>query len=420
MKIFRRQNILAFFTFTALIVILIIQVQWMLKAARIEEETFNKHVTKALIEAKYEIGKLAVSCTEMNDFLCGKTAHDSVHQKHVLQIDSVIKSKLDEYDIDLAYTFELADNDRSEQNKNIFSSRCYQQCLNGILEQEGVHIQLEFPDRNQFIMAQLRGSFILATIAVIFVMISFVVTSRMFRKERLMVQQTSDFVNNMVHEFQTPLANIRLASNLIKKKQKSISDVKISEYIDIIISENHKLERNVDEILNVSSFGNGVGVLISLNKLIEQTCAGFLTRIETLKGQIRYENLAKYDTVYGEPSHFRLILSNLIDNAIKYSDKAPFVTISSENTNQNNIKITVADKGIGIEKKYIHQIFEKYYRVSTGKVHNVKGFGLGLTYVKKLVEFYKGKIHVSSSKGTGTVFIIILPLVNEEDKNSIG
>jgi two-component system phosphate regulon sensor histidine kinase PhoR len=157
-----------------------------------------------------------------------------------------------------------------------------------------------------------------------------------------------------------------------------------------------------------------------MNDLIEQSCTDFKTRIEALKGKITCNKPAKKHIVYGEPTHFRLILSNLIDNAIKYSDRAPEIGITAENTNNKEIRLSVADKGIGIEKKHLDQIFEKYYRVSTGNIHNVKGFGLGLTYVKKLVEYYKGEIKVSSTLGVGTVFTIVLPLINEEDENSVG
>jgi two-component system phosphate regulon sensor histidine kinase PhoR len=245
---YSRQHILAFFTFIALIAILAVQLNWLFNAARLEEERFNYFVNKALTEAKNEVGDLASECINMNDFLCGNANNENINNKNVAKIDSILRSKLDKYNIELDYTFAVAELDAPDKGKGIFKNRCYLKCLNGILEKEGIKIMLEFPGRNQFILAQLTGTFMLAFGSILFVMISFFFTSRMFRKERLMLQQTTDFINNMVHEFQTPLANIRLASNLIKKKEKSISDPKIPGYVDVIITENRKLEKNVEEI----------------------------------------------------------------------------------------------------------------------------------------------------------------------------
>jgi two-component system phosphate regulon sensor histidine kinase PhoR len=205
-----------------------------------------------------------------------------------------------------------------------------------------------------------------------------------------------------------------LSANLIKKKEASINNQKVAEYISVIIKENHKLEKNVEEILKVTCAGNDNCSIeeINIHEVISNTSNEFTTRVESLSGQLTNELSAKKYIINAAPGHFKLIFSNLIDNAIKYSGDSPQIKISSQST-ANVLQVKIIDKGIGIEKKDLSKIFEKYYRVSTGDVHNVKGFGLGLTYVKKLIEHYKGKIEVSSSKGIGTVFTITLPLKNE-------
>lgn len=409
-----KQGFLAFFTFIALVILLGIQVNWIFKAAKLEEENFNRTVTKALAEARQEIGKTASTCNEMKDYLCGNPCQVDVRKQKIAEIDSIIKSKLEIFHINLEYTFEITDSAFIPSNTKIFGAKCYLQSLNGLLEKDGIKIRLEFPDRNQFILAQIRGEFLMAFFAVIFVMFSFIFTSRMFRKEREMVQHTSDFINNMVHEFQTPLSNIRFAANLIRKKEHTINDEKVSEYVSVIIHENHKLEKNVEEILKVMCDGNDIGSLeaVDLHPLIQNTCNDFKTRIESLQGTITTDFSATHSTIEATTDHFKLIFSNLIDNAIKYSAGSPQIIISTKN-HGNNIQIAVKDNGIGMEKKELPKIFEKYYRVSTGDVHNVKGFGLGLTYVKKLIEKYGGKIEVNSSVGKGTVFTIFVPLKNE-------
>lgn len=421
MKNNNQQRFLGLLTFIALAILLAVQVYWLFKVARLEEDNFNQQVNKALTEARKEIGNTLITCNDMKNYLCGRPCLHSVRQKKIAQLDSIIHSKLDIYHINLGYTFSITDSTGTRNSPKLFVNKCYLQSLNGVLEKDGIQIKLQFPDRNQFLLAQLKGAFLLAFIAVIVVIISFIITFSMFRKERMMAQQTSDFINNMVHEFQTPLSNIRLATSLIRKKEKSIHDEKVKEYISVIQNENQKLEKNVEEILKVASPVNNHQQIeiVDLHHLIDTTVLEFKTRLEGENGKIELKlNASKY-MIDAMPDLMKLVISNLIDNAIKYTTRNPFIIISTQNS-QNEIILKVKDNGIGIDKKDISNIFEKYYRVSTGDIHNVKGFGLGLTYVKKIVEQFKGKIEVESSKTTGTIFIISLPLKNEKDKNTIG
>jgi two-component system phosphate regulon sensor histidine kinase PhoR len=416
MKSNNRQRYLAIFTFIALLTLLAVQVYWLFKVARLEEENFNQQVNKALTEARQEIGNTVSTCNDMKNYLCGNPCQFTVKKKKIEELDSIIKSKLNLYHIDLEYTFTITDSVLKKNPAKIFGSKCYLQSMNGLLEKDGIQIRLQFPGRNQFLLAQIKGAFLLAFFAVIFVMVSFIITFIMFRKERMMAQQTSDFINNMVHEFQTPLSNIRLAASLIKKKEKTIHNEKVIEYISVILNENNKLEKHVDEILKVTSNNNNQSFCeeVDIHQLIGSTVHEFATRLESEKGKIELKLEASKFVLKVAPLHMKLIISNLIDNAIKYTVLNPYIIISTENFN-NELLIKVKDYGIGIDKKDVSKIFEKYYRVSTGDVHNVKGFGLGLTYVKKIVEQYKGKIDVSSSKKEGTIFTISLPLNYETD-----
>ncbi|HKM92866.1 MAG TPA: HAMP domain-containing sensor histidine kinase [Prolixibacteraceae bacterium] len=408
-----RQNILALFTFIALVIVLTIQVKWLFDAARMEEKQFNTTVSIALNEAKHDIGKLANACPDMNDFLCGYPCKEKVHASKVAQIDSIISNKLALYNIDLDYTFEVTEGDNSVPNKKIFAQHCYLQCLNGQLEKDGIKIKVEFPCRNQFIWAQLHGTFLLTFFSIIFVMVSFLITSRLFRKERQMLEQTSDFINNMVHEFQTPISNIGFAASLIKKKDK-LMDKKTGEYLSVIIKENHKMEKNVEEILKISNNtpNETHTEQVNLTKILSDLIADFGPRVESHKGSILFHTENEKLVINGITAHFKLIFSNLIDNAIKYADKEPQISILLKSTNKK-IEISIKDNGPGIEKRHHDLIFEKYYRIPTGDVHNVKGFGLGLTYVKKMIESYNGSIEIHSTKGSGTLFTIYLPLENE-------
>jgi len=416
MKNNNKTRYLAILTFLALAILLAVQVYWLFKVARLEEESFNRQVNRALTEARQEIGNSVSTCSDMKNYLCGNPCQMNVKKKKIEEIDSIIRSKLDIYHIDLDYTFSITDSVHKNPSSKIFASKCYLQSMNGLLEKDGIQIRLQFPGRNQFLLAQIRGAFLLAFLAVLFVLVSFIITFTMFKKERRMAQQTSDFINNMVHEFQTPLSNIRLAASLIKKRENTIHDEKVIEYISVIQNENSRLEKHVDEILKVTCNNNNHNSSeeADIHQLIGSIVHEFATRLESEKGKIELKLDASKFILKIAPDHIKLIISNLIDNAIKYSLQNPYILITTENNN-NLFLLKIRDNGIGIDKKDIGNIFEKYFRVSTGDVHNVKGFGLGLTYVKKIVEQYKGRIEVSSSKTDGTLFTISLPLNDEKN-----
>ncbi|MBN2262949.1 MAG: hypothetical protein JW735_08555, partial [Prolixibacteraceae bacterium] len=149
----KRQNLLAIITFMALIAIMAVQLYWLFNAAKIEEEHFNNEVNKALTEAKHEIGKTARTCTDMNNFLCGVPAQEEIRKQKIAQIDSIIRSKLEHYNIELEYTFAVTEQENNEKTGKIFGQKCYLQCLNGLLQKDGIKILLEFPGRNQFLLS---------------------------------------------------------------------------------------------------------------------------------------------------------------------------------------------------------------------------------------------------------------------------
>lgn len=414
MKRISKQAYLAIFTFLALVILFILQVNWLIKTAGFKEGYFNHRVKKALIETREELSDSTFLNSEMKDYLCGYLSETEIREQKIAEIDSIIKSKFEIYHIDLDYTFEITDSVYKTQSENkFFGNKCYLQSLNGILEKDGIKIRLQFPNKKQFIIAQIKSEFLISIISLLFLSFSFWLTFNLFKKEREARQQTSDFINNMVHEFQTPISNIQLASNLIKKKKNTITDKKIIEYISVIAKENQKLEKNVKEILNISSdnFHGDALECIDLHAIITNICFEFNTKIENKNGKIKCNLNAQYSIIFAAKSHIELIFSNLIDNAIKYTPNTPLIRITTTQE-KNFIQIKIQDNGIGIEKKNLEKIFDKYYRVSTGDVHNVKGFGLGLTYVKKLITQYNGKINVSSTSGKGSLFTITLPLIN--------
>lgn len=412
------QKILAIATFAILILLLLIQISWIYRSARLEEQNFNHRVSMALKGARDEIGLRVNGCTDMSDYLCMKQCTDEVHQSKRREVDSIIRANLSIYNIELPYTFEITDTLLPQSKGLLFNPTCYKQNLNGIIDQNGVQIRLQFPTRNQFLIAQLWSQLGISVAFILFIMISFLITWRLYKRERNMMLSTSDFINNMVHEFQTPIANIRFATKLIAKDNGGLDVEKKSEYVKVILDETLRLQSHVESILRISSSGSDEPLLkeqIDVHKLVRDVIGTFSYHLQHAGGKVDFNPEATEHFIEGEAEPVRYVISNLIDNALKYVHRRPVINIETRNKDRFMV-ISVTDNGIGIKKEDQERIFEKYYRVSTGDVHNIKGFGLGLAYVKKVVESHGGKVDLESVPGKGSKFLLYFPL--KENKNN--
>ena len=231
-------------------------------------------------------------------------------------------------------------------------------------------------------------------------------------REKRISEHTTDFLNNMTHEFKTPLTNIALAGKMVGKEALSGHDEKVKHYSEIILQENEKLRLQVEQVLSMTALERGEIPIrkteIDLHELIDNTIKCISIQIENLKGELTLNLKAENVFIQGDITHLTNAISNLIDNSIKYSKGQPKIVIQTFNSGQNII-ITISDNGIGIEKEFQKKVFEKFFRVPTGNVNDVKGFGLGLAYIKKIVELHNGTIVLQSEPGRGTTFAITLP-----------
>lgn len=404
------QALLATFTFAILIVLVIIQVGWIFKAANLEKQNFNHRVAMALKGARDEIGRRAPQCPDMTNFLCGKGCAAEIKKQKAAEIDSIIRENLAINNISLPFTFQITDSILPQSKGKLFTSPCYLQNLNGLIDQNGIQIRVQFPTRNQFIRSQIWGLLGLSILFILFIMFSFVITFRMFRKENAMLVRTTDFINNMVHEFQTPIANMRFAANLIRKIKPGSAPEKTMEYSDVILEETRRLQTHVESILRVAANGNAITEKeeVDVHTVIEHVLETFRYRIDHANATVKFIADAENYTIEAERGPLSLIISNLIDNALKYVKQKPHIHISTLNQ-KNRLIIRVSDNGIGITRENQSKIFDKFFRVSTGDIHNVKGFGLGLTYVKKVTLQYGGSVTVESEPDKGSIFTLTFP-----------
>lgn len=295
------------------------------------------------------------------------------------------------------------------------------QALEGMGNQNSrmCYMEVYFPKRKSFLLQSglhfMIPSFIFtACMLVVFLFVIWIV----FRQKKLS-EIKNDFINNMTHEFKTPISSISLASQMLNDPAVSKSPEMVKHITGVIADETKRLRFQVEKVLQMSMFDRQKTNLklqeIPVNAIVESACQTFRLKVEKAGGCIECNLDAEDDICMVDEMHFGNVVFNLMDNAYKYSrEDVPLVLkITTRNVEHNRLELRVEDNGIGIKHDDLKRIFEKFYRVPTGNVHNVKGFGLGLAYVWKIVHDHGGDIKAESTFGHGTTFIITLPLMAE-------
>jgi len=276
-----------------------------------------------------------------------------------------------------------------------------------------VYISVYFPQERQLLrksMGIMGGSSLTITL---FIIIMFSLTLYIMFKQKRLSEMKNDFVNNMTHELKTPISTISLASQMLSDRSIPKEQKNLGHISRIIQTESRQLGYQVERVLQMAIFDHGELKLkreqVDLHDIIETVAQNFLLQMDKRGGKLVFLPEADQSVVTGDPMHLTNVVSNLMENAMKYTSRNPEITISTLNEN-NSLVVSVADNGIGISKENQKRIFDKFYRVPTGNVHNVKGFGLGLSYVKLIVDEHGGFIKIKSEFNKGSRFDIHLPL----------
>ncbi|MFZ1528232.1 MAG: HAMP domain-containing sensor histidine kinase [Ferruginibacter sp.] len=269
------------------------------------------------------------------------------------------------------------------------------------------------PHQRSIIIKELRMFIIGAILFTLIIATAFFLTIRTLLRQKKLSEIKNDFINNMTHEFKTPLATISLAVDALKN-EKVVSDREKSNYFTgIIKEENRRMNKQVETILQAALLDKQEVQLnlkkLSAHELISSALNNITLPVEEKEGQLITNLDAAKDLVMADEVHFINFINSMLDNALKYSKEKPVIKLTTSNAGQT-LRIKIEDNGIGMSKETLSHIFEKFYRAHTGNVHNVKGFGLGLSYVKTMVEAHKGSIKAESILGKGSSFIITIPL----------
>lgn len=284
-------------------------------------------------------------------------------------------------------------------------------------KKDGHYFTIYFPNISTNKVAgnvELFAPWIYILLIVILIFVFFIFALSIIIKQRKLSETRSDFINNMTHELKTPISTIGLSSEMLLKNDLSGDPERIKRYASIINKENKRLENQVERVLNVAKLDKDKVVLkkstINIHEILQEVKDNFEFNQSEKGGDFSMELNATDDAIRADEVHISNVLYNLIDNAIKYCEVEPKIRISTKN-DQNFLIITIVDNGIGIPREDINSIFDKFFRVHTGNRHDVKGFGLGLYYVKLIVEAHKGSVNVKSVLGKGTTFTLKVPKV---------
>lgn len=276
-------------------------------------------------------------------------------------------------------------------------------------------LYVEFPTKQNYIFSSVR--FIIPTLALtLTLLIIFLYTIILAFRQKKITEMKADFINNMTHELKTPISTISLAGQMLSDDSIRKSPSSLKHLSQVITDESKRLRFQVEKVLQMSVFDNTASALkftlVDANSIIAAVVNTFKIKVEKFGGSIDMNLKATDSTVNVDEMQFTNVISNLLDNAVKYRNEevTPHLSIKTLDLGNNKLEIQVIDNGIGIKKDDLKRIFDKFYRVSTGNLHNVKGFGLGLAYVKKMITIFGGSISAESEYGKGSKFIIQLPI----------
>ncbi|WKZ59238.1 MAG: HAMP domain-containing sensor histidine kinase [Cyclobacteriaceae bacterium] len=275
----------------------------------------------------------------------------------------------------------------------------------------GYYFGVQFPNREAQILNQM-GIWSFSSAVLLIVIVFFGYTLFVILKQKRLSEIQKDFINNMTHEFKTPISTIAVSTEVLKDTNIVQQPDRLLQYATIIENENKRLKQHVERVLQMAKLDKeDVGLkkeTVNLHEIIHEVVQSIDLALREKQGSIHLRLNASSANLQADRHHLTNVIFNLLDNAIKYCTNQPSITIQTE-LNGSNISLTVQDNGIGISDENKRRIFQKFYRVPTGNVHDVKGFGLGLHYVKQIVEAHRGRITVASEPGKGCAFTILLP-----------
>lgn len=386
----------------------LVQLYWFRKAFSVEERQFDHSVRVALmkvadsVSADAEVRKLSSNFF----FVATESALDNN------AIDRLVKEELVRRNLLLDYELGIynADDDTLVYGQYVEATKkhLYERQLHENTSLREKNFAVYFPRKESYVAARL-DIWIFSTAALLLMTCFFAYALATLLRERKFSELKNDFINNMTHEFRTPVTNIGITGEIIRKKVPE--DAGVNVYVDILLKENEKLRRKIDQVLLASSldhFGRPSLERLDIHQLIAECAEAFQLKVRERRGRIQLAFNAQSNFILGDRDLLTQAINNVIDNAEKYSPGIPHIAVKTRDQ-KNGIEIDIVDEGLGIPRKMQTRVFDKFFRVQRGDVHNVKGFGLGLNFVRNVIRTHRGWVRLNSELNRGTEIRIFLP-----------
>jgi two-component system phosphate regulon sensor histidine kinase PhoR len=414
-------RIIIFLALFTVIGVFSFQLFWVNKAYNIQEKQFNDRVHVALSNVVHEVQLLnkdsaalyePVKQVTSNYFLA--FTNDTLHP---YLLENLLKNEFKSKNLDYDFEYIVYDcfNDSivfgNYVDLNSNEKKIVKNSTDKQWEKVSHYFGVYFPEKELYIIDEL-SIWIVSTIFLLLVVIFFSYTIWVILQQKKLSEVRTDFINNMTHELKTPISTISLSAEVLTNPNITKDPERLSNYANIIKEETERLKNQVEKVLQMATLDKKKVEMdadkVDMHDAIDRTVAGFEIILDASKGIISTDLNAENYLVKGDKMHLTNVLFNLIDNAIKYAQSEPEIVISTED-HKDGIYIRVRDNGIGMTREQQKHVFEKFYRVPTGNVHDVKGFGIGLNYVRRIVGQHKGKIQLKSQLKSGSTFRIYLP-----------
>jgi len=397
----------------AIVGLVVFQLTWMRYSRQLSEEIFNQRARMALCSAveNYSGGVLCGSSSAVaicrNDSASGSGLALPPDLPNDTSFRAELRRSLDFYQIPLGYQLSVSE---AAQAGGCSGSSCQSAIfLPSETGEKKAYIQMQFPGKQDFVLSKMSVMVLATVLILLFTIAVLLYANWSLLKQKRLLQTNVDFFNNMAHEFRTPLSNMALATSMFSKKH---PEWRSDQYLDIIRRENAKLLAQVERVLHLARLENGDYVLqkerLPLRPLLQSVADEMSMQIKERGASLRLAAVPDHLEVFGDRLHLSNVFRNLLDNALKYCGDRPEISLVAQEQ-PSGILISVQDNGIGIPSEQCGLIFEKFQRVSQGDLHQQKGFGLGLAYVKSMVELHKGFVRVSSEVNRGSRFDVFLP-----------
>ena len=400
--------------------VLLFQSFWLIETWRIKNDEFDSQVIKSLRLVAEKIAKINETELPKSNLIQKRSSSYAVNINSAIDaniLEDFLVRTFDEASLNTVFEYAVYD---CANDQLAYHNLCNLSAGQGnFVRSENLpkfddliyYFVVSFPKRDSYITNDLRTNLLFSLISVLAVLM-FMYAIWLILKQQKLTDLQKDFINNMTHEFKTPISSIKIASDVILKNESSQSDDRILQYAGIIKDQNERLNNQVEKVLNIARLEKDQFKLnledIELIDFIKKIMRLEKIKFDKAEGHLMLSTDLKEINIKADKLHLTNVISNILDNALKYCDEKPEVNIDISKS-QNKILIQIIDNGIGISRENIKKLFNKFYRVSTGNVHNVKGFGLGLYYVKNICETHGWKIDVESKNEKGTIFSISIP-----------